>query len=620
MGMRAEDAGESEGRSVMERIGIEGAPDIIPRESGLTSCGSRFAREFGEPSKEAMQMTTEPVGAASGREVDWHRIDWAKVHRTTRRLQMRIAKAVREGRWNKAKALQWLLTHSFSGKALAVKRVTENQGKNTPGVDGETWNTPEAKAKAVLSLKRRGYKPQPLRRVYIPKANGKLRPLGIPTMKDRAMQALHLLALEPIAETTADPNSYGFRPERASRDAAEQCFRTLSRRNSAQWVLDADISGCFDNISHDWLLARIPMDRAILRSWLKAGFVWQGRMFPTEAGTPQGGVISPVLANMTLDGLETRLREHFDVPRSRARATKVHLIRYADDFVVTGATPEVLEETKFVIEAFLKERGLFLSPEKTKIVHIEEGFDFLGWNARKYDGKFLIKPAKKNMQAFLRTIRGIIKAAKTAKQETVIAQLNPVIRGWATYHRNQVAKATFYKVDSIIWKQLWQWACRRHPNKPLRWIKNRYFIRHKERNWVFGTKVAEGRRERIVTLEKASATPIRRHIKIKSEANPYGPRWTRYFMERRSRIMKDDLRGQTWLLRLWEMQNGTCPNCGEPITKETGWHVHHILPKVHGGTDKLSNLQLLHPNCHRQVHSRGNGELPAPVTGGFAEA
>ncbi len=565
-------------------------------------------------------MTTEQVGAASGREMDWRQVDWAKVHRTTRRLQMRIAKAVREGRWNKAKALQWLLTHSFSGKALAVKRVTENQGKNTPGVDGETWNTPEAEAEAVWSLKRRGYKPQPLRRVYIPKANGKLRPLGIPTMKDRAMQALYLLALEPIAETTAGPNSYGFRPERASRDAALQCYITLAKRHSAQWVLDADISSCFDTISHDWLLAHIPMDKAILRSWLKAGFVWQGRMFPTEAGTPQGGVISPVLANLTLDGLETRLREHFGVPRSRARATKVHLIRYADDFVVTGATPEVLAEAKSIIEAFLKERGLSLSPEKTKIVHIEEGFDFLGWNVRKHNGKFLIKPAKQNVQAFLRNIRGIIKAAKTAKQETVIAQLNPVIRGWANYHQNQAAKATFSKVDHVIWRQLWQRACRRHPNKPLRWIKDRYFIQHKGQEWVFGVKGKEGGKERLVKLVMASETPVRRHIKMKSGANPYDSRWTQYFMERRSLTMNGDLLGRQRLLQLWDMQDGICPNCGEPITKETGWHVHHILPKVHGGTDQLSNLQLLHPNCHRQVHSRGTGKLPAPVTGGFAEA
>lgn len=376
-------------------------------------------------------MTTMKMAdAASGRTVDWHSIDWATAHRTVRRLQTRIAKAVREGRWRKVKSLQWLLTHSFYGKTIAVKRVTENQGKKTPGVDGETWDTPELKAKVVMSLRRRGYRPQPLRRVYIPKANGKKRPLGIPTMKDRAMQALHLLALEPVAETLADPNSYGFRPMRASRDAAAQCLNASARSKSAQWVLDADISGCFDNISHDWLIANIPMDKTILRKWLKSGFVWQGQWFPTETGTPQGGIISPVLANMALDGMERLLWGRFGKPGSRtSMKNKVNLIRYADDFVITGASKEVLEEAKVLIEEFLKERGLSLSPEKTKIVHIEEGFDFLGWNVRKYDGKLLIKPAKKNVQAFLRKIRGIIKANKQAKQENLIGMLNPVIQG-----------------------------------------------------------------------------------------------------------------------------------------------------------------------------------------------
>jgi RNA-directed DNA polymerase len=409
-----------------------------------------------------MKMT----GATSDGEVDWHSINWAVAHQTVRRLQMRIAKATREKRWGKVKTLQWLLTHSFYGKVIAVKRVTENRGKRTAGVDGETWSTPESKAKAVKSLKRHGYQPSPLRRVFIPKANGKTRPLGIPTMRDRAMQALHLLSLVPVAETTADPNSYGFRPDRASHDAAEQCFNALCRRVGAQWVLDADISGCFDNIGHNWLLANIPMDKVVLRKWLKSGFVWKGQMFSTDAGTPQGGIISPTLANMTLDGMEHVLRQRFGARNSRqAKKHRVHLIRYADDFVVTGASTDVLEEAKTLIEEFLKVRGLSLSPEKTKIAHIDDGFDFLGWNVRKYDGKLLIKPANKNVQAFLRKIRKVFKASKAAKQEDMIAMLNPIIRGWTNYHQNQVSKSTFQKVDNCIWQQLWKWACRRHRRK-----------------------------------------------------------------------------------------------------------------------------------------------------------
>jgi RNA-directed DNA polymerase len=277
-------------------------------------------------------MNATPACASHGEAGVWHSIDWAKAHRTVRTLQTRIVKAWKAGRYNKVKALQWLLTHSLSGKALAVKRVTENQGKNTPGVDGETWSTPEAKSDAISSLSRRGYHAQPLRRVYIPKANGKKRPLGIATLRDRAMQTLHLQALQPIAETTGDPNSYGFRAERSTADAAERCFMVLARKPSAQYILDADIQACFDEISHDWMLANIPTDRLMLRKWLKAGFIDKGQLFPTTAGTPQGGSISPTLMNMTLDGLEDRLAARFGCNDNPAiRRNKVHIVRYADD-------------------------------------------------------------------------------------------------------------------------------------------------------------------------------------------------------------------------------------------------------------------------------------------------
>lgn len=569
-----------------------------------------------------MTTTANAVGAASHHDVGWHGIDWGQAHRMVRRLQVRIAKAVSEGRWNRAKALQRLLTCSFYGKAVAVKRVTENHGKKTAGVDGVTWNTPEQKAKAINSLKRRGYQPQPLRRVHIPKANGKLRPLGIPTMRDRAMQALHLLALQPIAETTADHNSYGFRPERACRDAAAQGFAALVSKNSAQWVLDADISGCFDNISHDWLLANIPMDKAVLGKWLKSGFVEQGNWFPTLAGTPQGGIASPTLANMVLDGMEIELAKHFGAKTSRKRwKGKVNFIRYADDFVITGATRETLEKAKLIIGDFLKERGLSLSEEKTKIVHIDEGFDFLGWNIRKYGGKLLIKPAKKNVQAFLRKIRLIIKENRTAKQENVIRLLNPVIRGWANYHQNQVAKQTFSEVDHAIWVKLWQWACRRHPNKPLRWVKDRYFKSEGLRNWVFGTKIkTEDGAVIMVKLVNASDTPIRRHIKIKAEAHPFNPAWEEYFENRLGLQMKESLRGKNKLLFLWYAQEGKCPNCNERITKDTGWNVHYTRRKTDGGKNIVTNLSLLHPNCHRQIHNREKKVAAGSGNAGFMEA
>src|SRR5258708_38120520 len=339
-------------------------------------------------------MTAEqPAGATFQIVKGWHDINWQAVHSNVRGLQARIVKATQEGKWGKVKALQRLLTHSFSGKVLAVKRVTENQGKNTPGVDRIVWNTPEKKLNGVYSLRQRDYHPQPLRRIYIPKKNGRKRPLGIPCMKCRSMQALYLLALDPVAETTADPNSYGFRPARSTADAIEQCFKLLSRRKvSPTWVLEGDIKGCFDHISHPWMLSHLPTDRDVLRKWLAAGYLEKGKRFPTEAGTPQGGVISPVLANMTLDGLEALLLRTFprkDLGRGRGKYNpKVHLVRYADDFVITGTSREVLEqEVRPVVERFLAERGLQLSPDKTCVTHIDEGFDFLGQHVRRYGGE-----------------------------------------------------------------------------------------------------------------------------------------------------------------------------------------------------------------------------------------
>jgi RNA-directed DNA polymerase len=475
--------------------------------------------------------------ASSGESITWPSIDWADCDRNVRKLQARIVKAVRGGRWGKVKALQWLLTHSMSGKALAVKRVTENKGKRTPGVDGEIWTTPTAKTRAMmLSLKRRGYKPQALRRVYIPKSNGKLRPLGIPTMKDRAMQALHLLALDPVSETTADGNSYGFRKGRATRDAREMCFALLSRHASAKWVLEADIKGCFDNISHDWMLRHIPMDKMVLRKWLQSGFVDKAQWFPTEAGTPQGGIASPTLANMVLDGLESRLARKFKLRQGKTPFNpKVHLVRYADDFVITGATEETLEQVREEVAAFLAERGLNFSPEKTKIVHVSEGFDFLGFNIRMYDGKLLIKPSKDAQLRIFQKVSGIVREMRTAEQRNLILKLNPIIKGWTEYYRHSVASHAFAKLDNSLWGTLWQWAKRRHPNKDRRWIVKRYFQSIGSRNWVFAVKNGEDLRRmgKWLKLGKAQDTKIRRHIKIRTDANPYDPMWRCYFESRK---------------------------------------------------------------------------------------
>lgn len=527
----------------------------------------------------------------------WNDINWCHVQAQVRRLQTRIVKATQVGKHRKAKALQWLLTHSFSGKALAVKRVTENQGKNTPGVDNIIWKTPRAKTNAIESLKQRGYSPLPLRRVLIPKKNGKTRPLGIPTMKCRAMQALYLLALEPIAETTADLNSYGFRPKRATADAGEQCFTCLALKASAQWVLEADIKGCFDNISHDWMIANIPMDKVILKKWLKAGFVFQNELFSTDAGTPQGGIISPALANMALDGLAPMLAAKF--PKAKSTGRKMNMVRYADDFIITGDSKEWLEqEVKPAVVKFLAERGLILSPEKTKITHIEEGFDFLGWNIRKYDGKLLMKPSKANIKAHLDKLREVIKVNKTAKQANLIRLLNPILRGWANYHKHVVAKETFNRIDSIVWSLLWRWAARRHPNKGARWVKEKYFKVKGNRHWVFAaSELTKDGARREYTLLREDDTPIVRHIKIKAKANPHDKEWEGYFESRWGKKMLTSGKGRAKLYRIWVRQDGLCPICQSSITKSTSWEVRHIVKSTEGGSDAASNLQMLHLKC-----------------------
>ena len=553
-----------------------------------------------------MTVRQSGTGAPSDCATHWHSIDWTRCHREIRRLQARIVKATQEGKHGRVKALQWLLTHSFSGKALAVKRVTENRGKRTSGVDGITWSTPGAKLKAVSLLKRRGYRPRPLRRIYIPKSNGKQRPLGIPCMIDRAQQALYLLALEPVAETTADPNSYGFRPARSTADAIGQCFTILATRFSAQWVLEADIRSCFDEISHDWLVANIPTDKATMSMWLKAGYLHHNVLHPTTAGTPQGGIVSPTLMNMTLDGLEDCLRSKYR--RGPHNPSKVNIVRYADDFIVTGATREVLaEEVVPMVKQFLAERGLSLSPEKTRITHIGDGFDFLGMNVRKYGGKLLIKPASASVQRFLRKLREVIKGSAMMRQDELIGRLNPLLRGWANYYRHVVSKHTFGKVSCAMWQSLWRWARRRHPNKGADWVRRKYFHTVGFRHWVFATETGKtlstGAPE-LLTLYDIASTSIKRHRKIRADANPYDPKSESYFEYRLGLAMRDSIKGRTRLIRMWLDQGRKCPVCQQLITKSTWWRLYHVERTVDGGRDTNANLVMLHPDCHQIARAR----------------
>jgi RNA-directed DNA polymerase len=487
--------------------------------------------------QEQQMKSIKPDCALETKPTNWISINWKQIGKAVKSLQLRIAKALREGKLNRVKALQWILSHSLAAKLWAVKRVTENSGKRTPGVDGVLWKNPNQKLQSALSLVRKGYKAKPLRRHYILKKNGKKRPLGIPTMNDRAHQALHLLALQPVAETTADKGSYGFRLHRSCHDAIERCYIHLSRKDSATWVLEGDITGCFDNISHSWLGENIPMDKKMLQQWLKAGVIEDKQLFPTEMGTPQGGIISPTLANMTLDGLEATLDSAFGI-RIRSDGCrknnkhKIHFVRYADDFIVTASDKDTLEyKVKPLIVEFLAKRGLQLSPEKTKITHITEGFDFLGQNIRLYpNGKLLIRPSKASISSVTDKLKEIIVKHRGSPAAILIRNLNPVITGWANYHRHACSKETFSKLDRMLWRNIWNWARRRHNKLSYRKIASLLFIKVGNRKWQFFGNFSNGK---TILLRIFSSFHIIRHKLIVGNAIPFNPEWAAYFDKRK---------------------------------------------------------------------------------------
>lgn len=485
-----------------------------------------MAKSVIEPANERKQMNENGnLSCALSLPKDyWQTIQWSKVIWKVDRLQRRIAKAVKDKHWGKAKALIHLLSKSFYAKLLAVFRVTTNKGGNTPGVDNVVWRHPIDKLKAALNLKTRGYQTLPLRRIYIPKKNGKKRPLSIPTMHDRAMQMLYKIALEPMAETLADPNSYGFRPRRSCNDAIAQCFLSLCRDMSARWIFEADIKGCFDNIRHDWILKNIPINKTILKKWLKSGYIEKKRLFPTKKGTPQGGIISPLIMNMVLDGLETLIMNKFP----RWKRQKVNFIRYADDFVITAIDKETItKEIIPMVTEFLAERGLELAPEKTKITHIDEGFNFLSQNVRKYKGKLLIRPSKESIQSFKNKIKIVIRENRGIPAHALIRVLNPVIRGWSNYHKGICSKRAFARLGTFIYWQLKRWAKYQHGNKNRWWIYHRYFHDNHftdNRHTKIGIQVNR--------LFRIAYVPIRYHVKVKAKANPFLIEYDKYFHQR----------------------------------------------------------------------------------------
>lgn len=482
------------------------------------------------------QWTAVTAGALIENPELWNSMDWSRVQADVRRLQVRIAKAVEQQRWGKVKCLQRILSRSLSAKLWAVKRVTSNKGKRTPGIDGIVWHNIRHKIKAAFDLKQRGYHALALRRIYIPKKNGKKRPLSIPTMRDRAMQYLHKLALAPVAETTADRNSYGFRESRSCHDAIQAAFNALSKPNSASWVLEGDIKGCFDNFNHPWMIDHIPMDKDILSKWLKAGYVEKGRLYPSRKGTPQGGVISPTLSNMALDGLESI------VLKSAPRRSKINFVRYADDFIITAKSRTILEQSvRPAIEAFLSKRGLELSQEKTVITHITQGFTFLGQTFRKQGGKLHITPSKDAIKSIIQKLGDLMHKHVASPAPALIKALNQTLRGWGNYHKHVVSSEAFTRIDTYVFEQLWRILRKRHPKKSKHWLIKRYWTASGRTSRFSVRHITVDRCVKVYSVIRLNDLPRSRYVKIKADANPYKKEYAGYFFERRHKSAKKQL-------------------------------------------------------------------------------
>jgi RNA-directed DNA polymerase len=539
---------------------------------------------------------------------DWNAINWRKANRVIRNLRQRIFRAAQEGNLRKVRSLQKLMVKSYSNRLVSVRRVTQmNAGKNTPGLDKLVLKTPAARGKMVDVLAHYTiWNAKPVRRVYIPKSNNKLRPLGIPVVQDRCLQAMIKNALEPAWEAKFEGISYGFRPGRSCQDAIGKIYLLARPNKTKKWVLDADIKGAFDNISHNYLLTiigRVP-GYELIKKWLKAGYVDKNVYHETETGTPQGGVISPLLANIALHGMENAIGVKHNC-RGEIIGKRA-VVRYADDFVCFCETKEDAEQVQQILTEWLKERGLTLSEEKTRIVHLTQGFDFLGFHIRHYPApltsrtgwKLLIKPSKASVQEIRKKLQHLWMGARGTNVQNILVKLNPIIRGWANYFRTVVASEIFQSLDHWMYHRQDRYAKYTHPNKSQKWRHHRYWGRlnlDRLDNWTFGDKQTGN------YLLKFSWFPIERHVLVKGMASPDDPHLKGYWMKRQAAKARDLTSSKQ---KLAKRQKGRCRECGESLFNDEELHIHHLIARSLGGKDNYSNLVLVHLLCHQQIHAK----------------